>query len=355
MRENASRSHRLEIRALIGSLLLGGLLLFGFQHHLRSARAFAAEPAGQPAAAAAAPETPKGVAWQEITLDEALDQAAKKKTMVMLDFWARHCGQCGQMSIDLWETPAGAKLAEGLIPIKIDSTTPEGRAAADRYPLTGLPCVIFIQPDGTELDRVEGYTNREEFLRLSQPMRDGLDALPGMEQQLKSHPDSLQLLLGVLDKYLFRRRMAEAESTYAHILRVDPLDRMTYTERAMGKMARYQELVLHDEAASAKTYMDLVDKFPAASYSGGAVDGAQVALMNLGRGQEWLDWICKVLEKNPNQGYLNRISAQVGLRGGFRSPCLAKAARASRSAFPGKEAWWDSIAVVLEGGTTPPK
>ena len=91
MRENASRSHRLETRALIGSLLLGGLLIFGFQHQLRSARAFAAEPAGQPAAAAtaAAPEAPKGVAWQEITLDEALDQAAKKKTMVMLDFCGR--------------------------------------------------------------------------------------------------------------------------------------------------------------------------------------------------------------------------------------------------------------------------
>jgi thiol:disulfide interchange protein len=126
-----------------------------------------------------------GVQWSDGTLQQVLDEAAAKDKMVMIDFWAGHCGQCGVMTTELWDTPDGAKLADGLISIQLDTTTPTGKEGMDRYPLTGLPCIIFLRSDGTEVDRVEGYMSKQEFLSKASTIKEGMDPLPGMEALLK--------------------------------------------------------------------------------------------------------------------------------------------------------------------------
>jgi len=291
------------------------------------------------------------VQWRDISLDEALKEAAEKDQLIMLEFWAAHCHSCGDMKEQVWDTEQGAKLADGLIPIKFDSVSPEGKEVSKRIPLTGLPCVIFLRPDGTEVDRVEGYTGPQQFFAEAAPLREGLDPLPGMEALLEEHPDSLQLMLNVMERYLFRKRVTEGEDLFQRILQADSLDRKGVAERAIIKMGRYQELVLGDYQKTLDTWNVMATRFPWCPSIGGAVDGAWKAFAGMGRYADWLDWICPILEKNPSQLSLQRSAVAIGLRGGYRSPCLAQAARASRNSFAGREAWYDSVAVVLEGGT----
>jgi thiol-disulfide isomerase/thioredoxin len=308
--------------------------------------------------AASTPAGAQGVQWQPLTLDQALAEAKKSDKMVMVDVWARHCGACGTMDIDVWETAEGAKIAEGTIAIKIDSTTPEGRALSQRYPILGLPSIIFLRPDGTELDRVTGYYEKTRFYREAEPLHDGLDPMPLMEQQLKAKPDSLPLLLSAMERYLNRKREADAQAVFDRIMKLDPNDASTTAERAIGTMCRYQELIKQDYAKTAEYWKILVDRFPTSSSSGAAVDGVYRAYGALGKPDEWLGWVCPALQKNPGAMTLQRQTVYIGLRGGYRGKCLADAARrvsqdakrnAGNPAMVKQAAWMDSVATVFEG------
>jgi hypothetical protein len=289
-----------------------------------------------------------GVEWQPLTLDQALEKANAQNSMVLVDVWAGHCGACGQMDIDVWQTPRGAKLAQGLIPIKIDSTTPEGRALSERYPITGLPSVLFIRPDGTELDRVTGYFEKEAFYREAEPLHDGVDPMPLMEKELQAHPDSLPLLLTAMERYQNRRRDAEADSMFHRILRADTRDRQNYAERAIAQMGRYQELIAHDYDRAVATWKMMIDLFPGSMSVGGALDGIAREYQAMGRRNEWLTWVCGVLEKNPSAMTLQRQAVMVALHSGYRGHCLAEAARRSRAVVPSQTAMMDSIATVMD-------
>lgn len=303
-----------------------------------------------PADTPAAPAHP-GVQWQQLSLDDALKEAAAKNQMIMIDFWSTRCGECGQQENDVWNTPDGARLTDGLIPIRFETSSAEGQDVTNRIPVTGLPSILFLRPDGTEIDRIEGYFSRSDFLRQADDLRKGLDPLPALEVKLQNRPDSLPLVFDVLSRYLNRRRDAEADSLYTRILRLDPQNRTNYPERAIMRMARQAEYVGHDYDKTASYWKTMAELFPNASSIGGAVDGLHECMMMQGHPNEWLDWICGLLDKNPSLQNLNRSAAIVGLRWGYRSPCLAKAARvASASPYPKQKAFMDSIAVVLEGG-----
>jgi tetratricopeptide (TPR) repeat protein len=298
---------------------------------------------------AATPPPAAEVAWQSITLDEAIAQAKEQETMVLLDVWAAHCHACGDMDQEIWQAPEGLALAEGLIPIKIDTQSPAGRELMKRLPITGLPAVIFLRGDGTEFDRVEGYTDRNLFLQAARPVRDGTDALLAIEKTLQANPKLLTLQLQALDRYLYRMRYEDADSTYQRILRLDPQNASGSVEQAMRKMARFEENFRQDYAKAAEYNKQMVERFPTSPSVGGAVDGVYKSLLRAGRSREWADWICPVLEKYPQSGHMHRAAAMTALHNGFRSPCFAQAARTASQLKIGTPAFMDSIAVILEG------
>lgn len=298
-----------------------------------------------------------GVEWLPISIDEAIAQARAKDTMVMVDVWDSHCGACAQLDTDVWDTPDGVAIAEGLIPIKVQSTVDVGKAFMKLYPVTGLPAIIFIKPDGTELDRVEGYFgNRMVFLDATRPLRNGLDPLSMMEKKLQARPDSLPLLLSVMEKYLFRKREADAQLIFKRIQKLDPQNAQMMAERSMGMMARFEENWKIDYMKAFDYYKQIVERFPGSPSAGGNADAAFKALYRANRSAEWKDWICPLLEKNPTMGSLQRSATMTASLWSQRGDCFAKAARRAAKASTGKQvAWFDSIAVVMEGGTAPPR
>ena len=308
-----------------------------------------AEEGGAPGDSAAA-----GVAWESITLDEAIAKAKEQETMVLLDVWAAHCHACGDMDEEIWKTPDGLAIAEGLIPIKIDTQSPAGRELMKRIPITGLPAIIFLRGDGTEFDRVEGYTDRNLFLQAARPVRNGTDALLAIEKTLEANPSLLPLQLQALDRYLYRMRFEEADSAYQRILRYDPKNANGSAELAMRKMARFEENFRQDYAKAAEYNKQMVELYPNSVSVGGAVDGVYKSLLRAGRSREWVDWICPVLAQHPESGHMQRAAAMTALHNGFRDPCFAEAARKAASLKIGNVAFMDSIAVIL-GGNGPAK
>ncbi len=297
----------------------------------------------------AAHAQPDKVEWAELSLDEALAEAKETGEILMIDVAAGHCGACGDMDRELWDSPEGAAFVEGMIPIRFDSTTPAGKALGRRYPVTGLPLVIFIRPDGQEIDRITGYTSSRDFLRDAEPLKQGVDPLPMMEEQLAAHPDSVTLYLPVMERYLNRLRREEADSLLSRILILDPENRYRQAERALRSLAKHARIVEEDMPRALALWKRILDQFPGCSTTSAAVQGSYRAASALGERADWQDWICGHVESESTNANLQYSIAMIARRYRMRGPCFAKAARTARSLGKGGP-FLDTLAVELEGG-----
>lgn len=291
----------------------------------------------------------EGVVWANLTIDQALEEAGKTGKLVLVNVHSAHCGGCAQLEADVWSTMDGAEVAEGLIAIQVDNAEPEGTSLQARYPVTGLPAVIFIRPDGKEVDRVVGYMRgKQAFLAEALPLKDGIERLPAMEEELAAHPDSLPLILPVLERRLNRFQDQNAEDLVNKILKLDPANRAMQAEKVINLMTRYYTYVRQNTDKAEGYWRLLLDQYPTASSAGGAIYELQKLMGGQGRIEPWKTYMCDLAEKQASNGKLLAYIAYAAARAGVTDPRLAAAARTARAQGQGR-ADLDSIAVVLEG------
>jgi thioredoxin-like negative regulator of GroEL len=129
-----------------------------------------------------------GEPFADLDHDAAIAQAAKEQKLCLIDFTATWCGPCKKMEKDTW-ADAGVRewLAANAIAIQID--TDEEPELAERYEITGIPCVIAIR-DGKEFDRSVGYRDPARFLAWAKDVRAGKRASDDLVERSKSLRES---------------------------------------------------------------------------------------------------------------------------------------------------------------------
>ncbi len=104
-----------------------------------------------------------GVEFQALSLEQALQRAAEQKKVVFVDFFTTWCMPCKMMDESTWKDgKVGDWLAKNAIAIRLDAE--KERQAARKYKVAAVPSMVFIKPDGGELDRIEGIRDAEGFL-----------------------------------------------------------------------------------------------------------------------------------------------------------------------------------------------
>lgn len=120
---------------------------------------------GPEATAQAAVLTPQNgnIQWTG-TWDAAFFRARSEEKIVLVTFYADWCIWCKRLEdTTLADDSVASFLAENTVPVRLD-VDGTGRKLSDQYRVDGLPTVLLLRNDGTELGRIPGYLSPEGFL-----------------------------------------------------------------------------------------------------------------------------------------------------------------------------------------------
>lgn len=112
------------------------------------------------------------VQWIDIREAEQLSRTSDK--LVLLNFTAEWCAPCRLLDAQVFHNPQyAAKINESFIAVEVlDRQREEGTNAPNvsflqkRYNVQGFPTLVFIDANGNERARMEGFRGRDEFERV---------------------------------------------------------------------------------------------------------------------------------------------------------------------------------------------
>ncbi|MEZ4649297.1 MAG: thioredoxin family protein [Candidatus Eisenbacteria bacterium] len=292
---------------------------------------------------------PESVQWFNGSFDEALAAAKEQDKMLLVDVWSDHCAQCGIMDEEVWSSPEGVTLVGDAIAVKVPSDAPESYPFRHTYPITGLPAILLLSPDGGEVNRIVGYNHRDEFLVEANEMMTGVDPLPELEKRVSANPNDTATRLELLETYLFRANEVDAKKQMDEILALDPDNRQGDADRAIRALAKYYAFFLMDAAGSADIWRTIPDKFPNSSALTAALKATLDYAKTTGSVDEWTSWVCGLTNRYSANGRFNSSVAMYAFRQGVRGKCLADAASRAKqlNAAPANV---DSVITVLSSG-----
>ncbi len=92
---------------------------------------------------------------------DALAKAKRENKPIVIDFMASWCVPCRRMEKETFTDPAVASLLEKVVFLKVD--TDEHPELAKHFGVEGLPDIRFLNPDGTEVHRLNDFQDAELF------------------------------------------------------------------------------------------------------------------------------------------------------------------------------------------------
>ena len=120
---------------------------------------------------AAACQPGSGV-WFKGDETKAAAAAAERDTLVMMEFYTDWCSWCRRLEAETFTDSRVVAVLEQLVPIRVNAEG-GGEDLARRYGVDSYPTIVFVSPDGHEVDRILGYLPPEAFIEQTERIRAG--------------------------------------------------------------------------------------------------------------------------------------------------------------------------------------
>lgn len=104
------------------------------------------------------------VPFRTVSFEDAKQAAAQEGKLVFIDFYTTWCEPCKRLDAVTWTDPAVGKLVgEKTVALRLDAEK-EGRELARRYKIEAYPTLLLLKADGTEQDRIVGFSEPAKFI-----------------------------------------------------------------------------------------------------------------------------------------------------------------------------------------------
>lgn len=128
--------------------------------------------------------------FEKGSYSEVLSKAKSENKNIMIDFFTDWCKWCVELDNVVYKDKYVAGYAnQNLVNWKIDAEKGEGTELAERYKIKGYPTIVFVDPDGEEIDRIVGYLKPQEFLQAIKDFNSGVNTLGNLKGKLDVNPD----------------------------------------------------------------------------------------------------------------------------------------------------------------------
>jgi thiol:disulfide interchange protein DsbD len=114
------------------------------------------------------PTDQKSLDWQYYT-DEVYESALSSNNKIIIDFYADWCIPCKELDALTFSNDEVIKRTQNFISIKVDMTktmSDQTELIRNKFSIRGMPTVLIINSKGEEVERITGFVNAEEFLKI---------------------------------------------------------------------------------------------------------------------------------------------------------------------------------------------
>ena len=114
------------------------------------------------------PSNKKSIGWQYYKPEFVSASLSGSKGMI-IDFYADWCIPCKELDANTFSDERVIAIADNFVTIKADMTkslSPDVEALRNKYNIVGVPTVLIINDKGKEVQRLTGFVNADEFIKL---------------------------------------------------------------------------------------------------------------------------------------------------------------------------------------------
>lgn len=130
--------------------------------------------------------------FKSVTFDEACSIAVKERKTIIIDFYTTWCGPCKQLDKTTWQDTNVIKFfTDNAIALKVDAEAQVD--LANKFHIKAYPTIIFVKPDGNEIDRIVGYMDAAQFLDMAKSTIAGKSVLTQAKEAFEQDKSNIKL------------------------------------------------------------------------------------------------------------------------------------------------------------------
>jgi thioredoxin-related protein len=198
------------------------------------------------------------VDFQKGSLADMYKMAKDQKKILMVDVMTDWCKWCIELDNKVYAKPDMYEFANAKqINYKIDAEKGEGVDFAKKYGIKGYPTVLFLNADGSEVDRIYGYVPLKDFVEMMKDYNKGVNTMSYLKKKLETNPDDIITNLKMADKLITMGENDAAKKNLQKIIDIDPQD-------LSGKVpeAKYDLATLSDKEHIVQNIQGFISDYP---------------------------------------------------------------------------------------------